>query len=82
VLWGVWCPDEFSVRFDASWGFSVTSSSRGLASAVSGYLGAVENLPNVCARLMRVQIEHAAAVQVIRTYDAKDTRSIWTLLMS
>jgi len=71
--WFIVARMSFSGRFGASWGFSVTSTSRRMASSVSSYLSAVEHLPNVCDRLLRVQIEHAAALQVIRTYDTKET---------
>jgi DNA adenine methylase len=47
-----------------------------MAGAVSGWLGSIEDLPAVAQRLLRVQIEHAPAIEVIRRYDSADTRNL------
>lgn len=44
-----------------------------MAGAISRWLGAVEDLPLIAQRLLRVQIEHAPAVEVIRRYDSPET---------
>ena len=44
-----------------------------MAGAVSRWLGAVEDLPFIAQRLLRVQIEHDNAVNVIRRYDSEET---------
>ena len=44
-----------------------------MAGAVSRWLGAVEDLPNIAMRLMRVQIEHDLAANVIARYDSEET---------
>ena len=45
----------------------------GMAGAVSRWLGSINGLPEVAARLLRVQIENRPAVEVVRLYDGKDT---------
>ncbi len=47
--------------------------SLGMAGAVSRWLGSVEELEWIAARLLRVQIEHDSALNVIRRYDSPDT---------
>lgn len=72
-LWFVVARMSFSGKFGASWSYSVTTSSRGMAGAVSSYLSAIDNLPSIHSRLMRVQIEHSSAFDVIRTYDGPES---------
>jgi DNA adenine methylase len=64
---------SFSGLFGHSWSFSVTNSSRGMAAAVSRYLGAIEALPEVAARLLRVQIEQRDALKIFDLYDTAET---------
>jgi DNA adenine methylase len=44
-----------------------------MAGAVSRWLGSVEDLSEIAQRLLRVQIEHAPALEVIRRYDSAET---------
>ena len=44
-----------------------------MAGAVSRWLGAVEALPEISQRLLRVQIERDDAIDVIRRYDSEET---------
>src|SRR5256885_11775010 len=44
-----------------------------MAGAVSRWLGAVEDLPLIAQRLLRVQIENDTAVKVIERYDSEET---------
>jgi DNA adenine methylase len=44
-----------------------------MAGAVSRWLGSVEDLPAIAQRLLRVQIEHAPAIEVIQRYDSEHT---------
>jgi DNA adenine methylase len=44
-----------------------------MAGAVSRWLGAVEDLPLIAQRLLRVQIESRPAIEVIRRYDSEGT---------
>lgn len=64
---------SFGGMFGKSWGFGVTNSSRGMAGEVARWLRAVELLPEVSARLLRVQVEHGDALAVIERYDTPAT---------
>lgn len=55
------------------WAHCVLTSRAGMAGAVSRWLGSVEGLAEVAQRLLRVQIEHAPAVEIIERYDSEDT---------
>jgi DNA adenine methylase len=44
-----------------------------MAGAVSRWLGSVEDLSEIAQRLLRVQIEHAPAIEVIQRYDSEET---------
>ena len=55
------------------WAHCRLTSRAGMAGAISRWLGAVEGLPLIAQRLIRVQIEHDSAISVIRRYDSADT---------
>lgn len=55
------------------WAHCLLTSRAGMAGAVSRWLGAVEDLPLIAQRLLRVQIEHDTAINVIRRYDSEET---------
>lgn len=55
------------------WAHCKLTSRAGMAGAVSRWLGSVEGLSEVAQRLLRVQIEHASAIDVIKRYDSKHT---------
>jgi DNA adenine methylase len=55
------------------WAHCVLTSRAGMAGAVSRWLGAVEDLPYIAQRLLRVQIEHEPAIKVIERYDSPET---------
>lgn len=55
------------------WAHCVLTSRAGMAGAVSRWLGSVEGLAEIAQRLLRVQIEHAPALEVIQRYDSPDT---------
>jgi DNA adenine methylase len=55
------------------WAHCRLTSRAGMAGAVSRWLGAVEDLSLIAQRLLRVQIEHAPAIEVIQRYDSPDT---------
>jgi DNA adenine methylase len=44
-----------------------------MAGAVSRWLGSVEGLSEIVQRLLRVQIENGAAIEVIKRYDSAET---------
>ena len=54
------------------WANCKNTSRAGMSGAVSRWLGGVEALEGIAARLLRVQIENRPAVDVIRLYDQKD----------
>lgn len=55
------------------WAHCLLTSRAGMAGAVSRWLGSVEGLAEIAQRMLRVQIEHAPAIEVIRRYDSKET---------
>jgi DNA adenine methylase len=55
------------------WAHCTLTSRGGMAGAVCRWLGAIEHLPEIAQRLLRVQFENAPAIEVIRRYDSKDT---------
>ncbi len=55
------------------WAHCRLTSRAGMAGAVSRWLGAVEALPEIAQRLLRVQIENAPAIEVIQRYDSEET---------
>ncbi len=55
------------------WAHCRLTSRAGMAGAVSRWLGSVEALPEIAQRLLRVQIEHDDAFNVIRRYDSPET---------
>jgi DNA adenine methylase len=55
------------------WAHCLLTSRAGMAGAVSRWLGAVEDLSLIAQRLLRVQIEHAPAIEVIERYDSPET---------
>ncbi len=72
--WFVVARMSFSGRSGKSgWSFSVTTSHRGMASAVSKWLSCLEHLPKVHERLMRVQIEHDDFRKIFPRYDTDET---------
>lgn len=55
------------------WAHCILTSRAGMTGAVSRWLGSVEDLPAIAQRLLRVQIEHAPAIEVIQRYDSSET---------
>lgn len=55
------------------WAHCLLTSRAGMAGAVSRWLGSVEGLSEIAQRLLRVQIEHAPAREVIERYDSEQT---------
>lgn len=55
------------------WANCLNTSRAGMSGAVSRWLGAVDDLPAIAERLLRVQIENDSAVAIIRRYDSVDT---------
>lgn len=55
------------------WAHCLLTSRAGMAGAVSRWLGSVEDLSEIAQRLLRVQIENAPALEVLRRYDSDET---------
>jgi DNA adenine methylase len=55
------------------WAHCLLTSRAGMAGAVSRWLGSVEGLSEISQRLLRVQIEHRPALEVIERFDSPDT---------
>lgn len=55
------------------WAHCTLTSRAKMAGAVSRWLGSVEDLPEIAQRLLRVQIEHDTALNVIDRYDTPET---------
>ena len=58
---------------EGRWAQCILTSRSGMAGAVSRWLGAIEGLPPIIDRLMRVQIDNASALEVIQRYDTPET---------
>jgi len=55
------------------WANCKNTSRAGMSGVISRWLGAIEDLPLIAGRLLRVQIENRPAVQVIALYDSPET---------
>ncbi len=55
------------------WANCKNTSRAGMSGVISRWLGAIEDLPLIAERLLRVQIENRPAIDVIRLYDSPDT---------
>lgn len=55
------------------WANCKDTSRAGMSGVVSRWLGGVEALPEIAARLLRVQIENRPAADVVRLYDGPQT---------
>ena len=73
ALWFIVARQSFGGMFGRSWGTVVTRSRRGRAHTCNNWQQALERLPEVHARLQRVQIENKPAVDCIAQYDTPDT---------
>lgn len=58
---------------EGRWAHCVLTSRAGMAGAVSRWLGAVDGLPEIAQRLLRVQIENAPALEILSRYDDEKT---------
>jgi DNA adenine methylase len=55
------------------WANCKNTSRAGMSGVVSRWLGAVEALPQIATRLLRVQIENRPATEIVRLYDNRNT---------
>jgi len=73
VKWFVMARQSFSGDIYGGWSYSIEQSARGMSSAVSKWLNTIEMLPEICERLLRVQIECNDFRKVMETYDTPET---------
>lgn len=71
--WYMMARMSFSGEFGGSWGYSVTTSRRGMANAVSQWLSILDMLPAISERMRRVQVEHGDWRTMLHRYDTPDT---------
>jgi len=55
------------------WANCKNTSRSGMSGVISRWLGAIDALPQIAERLLRVQIENRPAADVIRLYDSTET---------
>ena len=71
--WFLVARQSFSGDFGQSWSSNVTSTRRGMAMTCSTWLSCIEMLPQIHARLQRVQIENADFRTILDRYDTPKT---------
>ena len=71
--WFVVARMSFSGRFDSGWSMVATASSRGRAATASKWMRILETLPEIHARLQRVQIENSDFRTIFEIYDTPST---------
>lgn len=71
--WFVVARMSFGGSFGAGWGSNVAASGRGMAISTSAWLSTIERLPDIHARLTRVQIEHTDYRKILERYDTPET---------
>jgi len=71
--WYVAMRQGFSGRLTESWGYSVSNGRKGISQAVSKWLGGIDRLPEIHARLQGVQIDNRDFRAVLTAYDKPDT---------
>lgn len=55
------------------WANCKNTSRAGMSGVISRWLGGIDQLSDICSRLLRVQIENRPATDVIRLYDSSQT---------
>jgi DNA adenine methylase len=63
---------SFSAKL-TSWGYGVGSNARGMAKLTSQWIGAIEMLPELHERWMRVQVENDGWQKVLERFDTPET---------
>lgn len=71
--WFVVARMSFGGIFGNGWGYAVTASSRGMSTITSAWLSAIDMLPEIHERMMRVQIDNDDFRIIIPRYDTPDT---------
>jgi len=73
VKWYAVAVQSFSGKFGGGWSYNVNTSTRGMVKTTSRWQSAIEMLPDVSKRLLRVQIEHDDFRKIIPRYDTPET---------
>ncbi len=73
VRWYTVARQSFSGVFGKGWGYSRTSTSGGMAMKSRAWLSALELLPSIHERLMRVQIENRDFRKILESFDSIKT---------
>lgn len=73
VKWYVVARMSFSGKFGASLSTATSETTTGRAKTVTDWLSIIKLLPEIHARLQRVQIENADALTVLTRYDTPET---------
>lgn len=71
--WYVIARQSFGGRFGSGWGSSVTETSRNMPITTSKWMSTLDLLPEIHARLQRVQIENKDGINLIQQHDRPDT---------
>ena len=71
--WFVVARQSFSGRFGAGWSSVVTASGGGMVATARTWISGIERLPEIHARLQRVQIEQADWRVILARYDTPET---------
>ncbi len=71
--WYTVARQSFSGNFGGGWSYSTTLSRRGMGSHNSAWLSSIECLPEIHARMMRVQIDCDDWRKVLERYDTPET---------
>ena len=71
--WFLVARQSFSGAFGGSWSSSVTLTHRGMIATCSKWLSCIDMLPQIHARLQRVQIENADFRTILDRYDTPKT---------
>jgi DNA adenine methylase len=71
--WFVVARQCFCGIFGSSFGVGIKNGSKGMATNVACYLNTIDLLPEISARMMRVQIENKSFEEIIKQYDRPKT---------
>jgi len=70
--WFVVARMSFGGDFGHSWGYEVKTSTNHMSRSVAAWLSIIDMLPQICERLMRVQIENNDFRKILQTYNSPD----------
>src|SRR3990167_3756673 len=71
--WFLVARQSFSGAFGGGWSSSVTATTRGMVETCSKWISCIDMLPQIHARLQRVQIENADFRTILDRYDTPKT---------